>query len=108
MLIDYFKHNKTLTSKIWKKYFCNHVIKNLACHERLWQKNGAPQGFEDEQKDTSKFQFDWKNAFTYVNFDFNNKKWDSSLSPQSFMKGSVEYFSCAGLSQSRQALDLAR
>ncbi len=108
MLIDYFKQHKTLTSKIWKKDFCNHVTKNLACHKLLWQRNGSPQGFEDEQKDTSKFQFDWKNAFTYVGFDFHNKEWDSPLSPESFMKGNVLYFSSAALSQARQALDLAK
>lgn len=55
----------------------------------------------------SRFQQDWKNVYTYVDYDFENLKWTSPLSPKSFEINSVKSFCISAMDQASKALEVA-
>lgn len=109
MLVDYKEKKKETTRTQWAKKFCGHTIKNLTSLRAIWQKAGVSIRFPDEDLYMSKFQQDWKDVFTYVDYDFENMKWTSPLSPETFFyhytKNSVRSFCISAISQARKALE---
>ena len=111
MLINYRDRKKEITKSQWTKKFCRHTIKNLASLRAIWQESKVTPIFLDQDVHLSKFQQDWKNVFTYVDYDFENLKWTSPLSPESFFYyfsgTSVRSFCISAMSQAGEALKVA-
>jgi AbiV family abortive infection protein len=111
MLVDYKDRKKEITKTQWTKKFCSHTMKNLTSLRAIWQKAGMSSRFSDQDLYMSKFQQDWKNVFTYVDYDYENLKWTSPLSPESFFyyfsATSVRSFCISAMSQASEALELA-
>jgi AbiV family abortive infection protein len=84
MLIDCKCLKKNVTKSRWRKKFCSHTKKNLTSLRAIWQAENFESRFSDSDVHMSKFQQDWKNIFTYVDFDFENSKWTSPLCPETF------------------------
>jgi len=92
MLVNYAKNEQAISKTIWRKEFCSHIKKNLACLKLIWQEVNISERFEGQRASTSKFQQDWKNVFTYVDYDFENGKWTSPLNPETFRGGKASHF----------------
>jgi AbiV family abortive infection protein len=111
MLIDYKEQKKKITKTQWIKKFCSHTTKNLTSLRAIWQEADLTSLFPDQDIHMSKFQQDWKDVFTYVDYDFENLKWTSPLSPESFFyyfsANSVRSFCISAMSQASEALKLA-
>lgn len=107
MLIDYRNREEEITKSQWIKKFCNHTMKNLTSLRAIWQEVGMTSLFQGHDVRLSKFQQDWKNVFTYVDYDFENQKWTSPLSPKSFGMKSAKSFCISAMSQASKSLELA-
>jgi len=111
MLLDYKEKKKEITKTQWAKKFCSHTIKNLTSLRAIWQKAGVSLRFPDQDLHMSKFKQDWKNVFTYVDYDFKNLKWTSPTSPETFFyhytKNSVRSFCMSAMSQAGKTLELS-
>jgi AbiV family abortive infection protein len=111
MLMDYRDKTKEITRTQWAKKFCSHTIKNLTSLRAIWQEAEITAIYPDQDLHMSKFQQDWKDVFTYVDYDFENLKWTSPLSPESFMyyhsETSLKSFCTSATSQAGKALELA-
>jgi len=111
MLVDYRDKEKEITKTQWTKKFCSHTMKNLTSLRAIWQKAGMTSRIPDQDLYMSKFKQDWKDVFTYVDYDYENLKWTSPLSPESFFyyfsATSVRSFCTSAMSQAGEALELA-
>lgn len=111
MLMDYRDKRKEITKTQWIKKFCSHTMKNLASLRAIWRDSGYVSPILDSEIFHAKFQQDWKNVFTYVDYDFENLKWTSPLSPESFFyyfsAKSVRSFCISAMSQAGEALEMA-
>lgn len=107
MLMDYRDKKKEITKTQWTKRFCSHTMKNLTSLRAIWQEAGMAPLFPDQDLHMSKFQQDWKDVFTYVDYDYENLKWTSPLSPESFGIRSAKSFCLSAVSQASEALELA-
>jgi len=111
MLMDYRDSGKEITKTQWTKKFCNHTKKNLASLRAIWKEDGFTSSLPHNDIHLSKFQKDWKDVFTYVDYDFENLKWTSPLSPESFLydptANSVRSFCVSAISLAGDALKLA-
>jgi len=77
LLMDYKSKKKEITRSQWVKKFCSHKMKNLISLRAIWQDAGYVSPMIDSDVSISKFAVDWKNVFTYADYDFENQKWTS-------------------------------
>jgi AbiV family abortive infection protein len=108
MLMDYKGKSKEITKTQWAKKFCCHTMKNLTSLRAIWQEAGIAPRFPNHDLHMSRFQQDWKDVFTYVDYDYENLKWTTPLSPKSFGVTSVKSFCVSAMSQAGKALELAK
>ena len=106
MLLNYKKNEIELTQTQWKKKVCVHTKKNLEILKQLWSDAGIQPKIPLHEEYLSKFQQEWKNIFTYVDYDFTNLKWTSPMSPKSFNIDSLKSFSKSAIDQATKALEL--
>ena len=107
ILVDYAKKQQIISKTAWLKKLCSHVKKNLACYKLMWEEANISEIFEGQQASTSKFQQDWKNVYTYVDYDFKNKKWTSPIDPKTFLNtGNSKAFSYSALLNAARALEV--
>jgi hypothetical protein len=104
MLIDYKSKKKKITKTQWRKRFCNHQSKNLHATRTVWRDAGFVSPVPNWDLSVASFTVDWKEVFTYVDYDFRNRKWTSPNLPKSFGIGNAENFSTGSLSQAAGAL----
>jgi len=105
LLMDYKSKGKPVTKNQWKKKFCNHKTKNLISLSAIWQDAGYISDLADSDISMSKFDVDWKNVFTYADYDFENEKWTDPNEPSSFRGGSAESFSLSSMRRASAALE---
>ena len=103
--MDYKMKKKEITKRQWSKKFCSHTIKNLASRRKIWQDAGFTPRFPNWDKALSKFDQEWKNVFTYVDYDFRNQKWTTPLIPKDFGVRDVESFCISAMTHARKALE---
>jgi AbiV family abortive infection protein len=101
LLADYEREEKKVTKTQWRKRFCSHGTKNLSSIRRIWQDVGYTSPLQDSDIWQAKFQVDWKNVFTYVDYDFENGKWTS---PESSVRN-TEDFSYNSMRRAAEALE---
>jgi len=104
LLMDYEKKKKLVTRRQWKRKFCNHKRKNLVSIRAIWQDAGYVSRIPDSDVWQAKFDVDWKNVFTYTDYDFENLKWTSPMISKTFGIGDVEQFSHNAMSHAADAL----
>ena len=56
-------------------------------------------------KSLARYDQEWKHVFTYVDYDFRNRKWTTPLIPKSFAVRDVESFCVSAMSHAREALE---
>ena len=84
LALDYKTEKKNITKTQWVKKFCSHTVKNLASRRRIWQNAGFNSQIPDWDKALAKFDQEWQQVFTYVDYDFRNSKWTTPLDPEGF------------------------
>ena len=104
LLMDYKIKKKGISKTQWVKKFCSHTVKNLASRRKIWQDVGFIARFPDWDKTLAKFDQEWKNVFTYVDYDFRNQKWTTPLNPKDFGVRSMESFCTNAMSHAGDAL----
>jgi|GEM_PF-7009771 len=105
LLMDYKSREKVVTRNQWVKRFCNHKAKNLISLRAIWQNADFVSTIADWDISISKFDVDWKNVFTYADYDFENQKWTSPTAPTSFGGGTAENFSRSSMRRASDALE---
>jgi len=103
LLMDYKAKKKQITKKQWIKKFCSHQMKHLVSLRAIW----LDAGFDfvvGGDVSLSRFNVDWKNVFTYADYDFENLKWTSPTIPKSFGIKDAENFSYSTMSRAAEAL----
>ena len=107
VLIDYKENKIEVTKTQWKKKVCMHTKKNLTALRAIWEEVGFLPIIPDQDKHMSRFQQEWKNIFTYVDYDFDNLKWTSPVSPKTFEINSLRSFCTSAMDQASKALQAA-
>jgi len=105
LAIDYKRKKKEITKTQWAKKFCSHTVKNLASRRRNWQDVGFTPRFPDWDKALAKYDQEWKQVFTYADYDFRNHKWTTPLNPKDFGLTSAESFCKNATSHAAEALE---
>jgi len=105
LLMDYKSKEKEVTRSQWVRKFCSHRMKNLISLRAIWQDAGYVSPISDSDVSISKFDVDWKNVFTYADYDFENQKWTSPTIPKSFGGGDAEIFSQNSMRRAANALE---
>lgn len=105
LAMNYKIKNKEITKKQWFNDFCSHTIKNLTSRRRIWQDAGFYPRIEDWDKTLAKFDQEWKSVFTYVDYDFRNKKWTTPLFPKVFGVTGIESFCKNAVLHASKALE---
>lgn len=106
LLIAAIAKKQSITSKQWRKDFCNHCKKNLVSIKSTWEDAHFTSRFPDWDKHLANFDFEWKNAFTYVDYDFGVNKWISPTAPESFGAKNDEHFASTAMSRAAKALQI--
>ena len=104
LLMDYKMEKKEITKRQWKKRFCSHSMKNLISRRKIWQDAGFVSPIPDSDVWQARSDVDWKNVFTYTDYDYENLKWTSPMIPKTFGIKDVEHFSHAAMSKAADAL----
>jgi len=105
LTMDYKAKNREITKTQWLKKFCSHTVKNLASRRKIWQDAGFTPRIPDWDKALARFDQEWKQVFTYVDYDFRNDKWTTPLNPKGFGIRKVESFSKSAMSHAADALE---
>lgn len=105
LLMDYKKEKKEISKTQWRKRFCSHSLKNLISIKKIWQDAGYVSPIPDSDVWQARFDVDWKNVFTYADYDFENQKWTSPNSPESFEIKDAEHISYNNMSRAAKALE---
>lgn len=105
LLMDYKSKGKAITKNQWKKRFCSHKTKNLISLRAIWKDANFVSVMPDWGISVSKFDVDWKNVFTYADYDFENQKWTTPTDPSAFSSGSSEHFSRTAMTRASDALE---
>jgi AbiV family abortive infection protein len=105
LTIDYKIKKKEITKNQWVKKFCSHTVKNIVSRTRIWHDVGFIPDFPNLDKALAKFDQEWKNVFTYVDYDFRNQKWTTPLIPESFGVRNEEYSSRSAMLHAAEALE---
>ena len=104
LLMDYKAKEKEVTKRQWSKKFCSHRMKNLVSIRAIWQDAGYVSRIPDSDVWQARFDVDWKNVFTYADYDFENLKWTSPMIPRTFGIRDVEQFSHNAMLHAADAL----
>jgi len=105
MLMDFKEEKKEITKRQWRKRFCSHSMKNLISMKKIWQDAGLVPQLPYLDVAQARFAVDWKNVFTYADYDFENQKWTSPNSTESFGIKDVEHISYNNMSRAAKALE---
>lgn len=105
MLMDFKEEKKEITKRQWRKRFCSHSMKNLISMKKIWQDAGFVPQIPYLDVAQARFAVDWKNVFTYADYDFENQKWTSPNSPESFGIKDAEHISYNNMSRAAKALE---
>ena len=100
LLMDYQKEEKEITKRQWRKRFCSHSLKNLISIKKIWQDAGYVSPIPEADVWQARFDVDWKNVFTYVDYDFENHRWTS---PKEIVRD-AENFSHSSMTRASEAL----
>ena len=106
LVMDYKTRKKEITKTQWVKKFCSHTVKNLVSRRKIWQDAGFTPHIPDWDKALSKFDQEWKNVFTYVDYDFRNQKWATPLGSKDFGVRSAGSFCKSAMSHAAEALEV--
>ncbi len=104
LLVESKQKQRVISEKEWRKEFCNHCNKNLVAMETVWKDIGFKPKVPDWSTHQARFDFEWKNVFTYVDYDFVNEKWTSPMQPESFGVTDIAQFSFRALDKAADAL----
>jgi AbiV family abortive infection protein len=99
LLMDYKFQEKEITKTQWKKKFCNHKMKNLISIRAIWKDADFVPKIPEMDIHQARFDVDWKNIFTYTDYDFENRKWTSPRIPKTFGIKDIEQFSYRAISR---------
>jgi AbiV family abortive infection protein len=108
MLMERKTEKNEITKTQWDKKFCSHTIKNVASRRKVWQDAGYTPHFPDWDKTLAKSDQEWKNVFTYVDYDFRNKKWTTPLKSKEFGVRSMKALCINAMSHSKDALETVK
>jgi AbiV family abortive infection protein len=104
LLVDYDSKKKEISKSQWNKKFCSHQMKNLVSLKTILEDvDNAPE-FPDIHISVSRLNVNWKNIFTYSDYDFERRNWTSPLDAESIGISDVKSHSSANIVRAGKAL----